>query len=287
MDAKSQRVSEAFIASMKAQAQQVKLDMLEDFQEKATKWVKIQFAAGATAMSLVIGVLAYVGFSGFNAAEEYQKLVADSEKNITDSRDESLQQMKTTQEVVQNAISKIEFDLQSKFDEVDQEIDLKLNQLRQINTEKISQYESRLTETLNEVTSLQRAVKSNLQKSVEIGDNIEKLENSRFRIIVHYRENKQDIYRNNLERLEAALFDRGFVIDQDDIANVSTDRQEIIYYSNSALVVTKMKEIQAQLKALFNHIPIRHEDAASLDSLQVVIKLCPQQQGQTRQCIIE
>ena len=289
-----QRIQEQFSAELTDEALQIKLHMLEAFQDKATKWVKVQFAAGATALTLVIAVLSYVGFSGFNAAEKYQRLIENSEKNITQQLNVNLKTMSDAKMAIDDSFVKINNDLIDRKNKIDEafleanaQINEKLGQLSQFDAERTKLYQERLSKTLSEVENLKMEVTGQLTLAKKIGENINKLENSRFRIIVHYREVELALYRENLAFVESALYEKGFIIDQNDIANVSTDRQEILYYSTSPGVVEKVSEIQKQLSTKYSNIPIRFEDAASLDSLQVVIKLCPQKNNISDSCVIK
>lgn len=279
----SHRIRKEFSEAANAEALKIKLELLEAFQEKATKWAKVQFAAGTTALTLLLGVLAYAGFSGFDAAKDYRALVKTSETTITDSLKTSLQAMNRSKLENEKLFAEItrhlnqrKTEIDNKFETADTAIDEKLTKLSQINTEKIGDYQLTLATKIAEINSLKENIESNLVQAEAIIENIRKLENSRFRIIVHYREEEPVLYRNNLKLIEQVLFDKGFIIDQDDIANVRTDRQEILYYSTSPQVMEKVREIQRQLSNQFPDIPIKFVGAASLDSLQVIVKLCPQ-----------
>lgn len=307
-----QQIYEKFSRELNEEALELKFEMLEAFQEKATKWVKVQFVAATSAISIVVAVLAYAGFNGFSASEEYQQLVKNSEATIKDSEaviEESrasienaraefeissqttLEELEASskkslsglQTTTNNALAELRINLDEFNDELilaQVNIDAKMKDLGKFNTDEIKKYERNLSQTLASAGVLQKQAMGHLEK-------IKRLENSRIRIIVHYRDSARDLYLKNINLMERALSKKGFIIDNDDIANVSADRQEVLYYSKSIHIIDKVKEIQKQLLDEFKIFPMRYQSAGSLDSLQVVIKLCPQDGALESKCVIE
>lgn len=284
------RLHDKLKREIQEETQELKFELLESFQDKATKWVKMQFWAATTAISIVVVIFAYAGFNSFKATEEYQQLVEDSEKGINDgvalieSKRKSLDQsaLDSMQELNKTRAGFIE-----KVTQAEKTIEEKMQGLAQFNTEKIRSYEKKLNETVIKIEELQRQMNTQLKTAEEKFEQIKRLENNRFRILVHYRETEQTLYRKNLTQLESALYEKGFIINNDDIANVSSDRQEILYYSEAIQIREKINEIQQQLASKFINIPVRYETAGSFDPLRVIIKLCPQGEANNSNCLID
>lgn len=272
------------------ETQELKFELLESFQDKATKWVKMQFWAATAAISIVVVIFAYAGFNSFKATEEYQQLVKDSEDTIKKDLALINKSTETFNLSAQNSLNNLENSRElfiQKSTAAEKTIEEKMQGLEQFDTEKIRSYENKLNDTVIKIEQLQRRMNTQLGRADQQFEQIKRLENNRFRILVHYRETEQQLYHRNLAKLESVLYDKGFIINKDDIANVSSDRQEILYYSEARQIRDKINEIQQQLADEFIQIPIRYESAGSFDPLRIMIKLCPQGNISNSNCTIE
>ena len=250
---------------LEEKALEVKHEMLEDFEEKATKWVKLQFVAATTAISIVIALLAYAGFSGFDASKEYQELAQEYIKKVTDADNELNQRTESFQMLSDNATNRI---------------DKVMDELNNINTDEINQHKRELQAQIDRVAALEKALKGQIEK-------VNKVENSRFHVLVHYRESAPQLLDKNIEYMEGVLYDRGYILERKNIANVSSDRQEILYYSKNKHIFSKVQQVQKLLAGKFKSLPIRYESAGSVNPYQIVIKLCPQANAADSRCTIE
>jgi dGTP triphosphohydrolase len=287
LSTEGERIHENFRRELSEEALALKLKTLEQFQEKAIRWIKTQFRAATTATSIILAVFAYAGFKGCNASEKYQQLAKESEQAIEEklsSIDRATEKIKNTSESVLANIYKENDSLNKKVDSVEKLIEKKMKDLDEFNTKKIRDYQEELRVSVDEIGKLQKRTARQLDRSDQQLEKIKRLENSRFRILVHYRDDAIKSYQDNIELMKKTLFKKGFIIEKKNISNVSADKQEIIRYSESQQIKNKVEEIQQQLTAVFNKklsgnfnpIPIKCESAASVDPLQVVIKLCPQ-----------
>lgn len=136
-----------------------------------------------------------------------------------------------------------------------------MSKLKNFDTKKITLYKNDLEKKIKEITKLK--------------ENYKKLENSRFKIIVHYRGATISEYHKNIKTIDSVLHEKGYILDKDNIANVSADYQEILYFSDSVHIKEKVQEIQKLLLGKFKPIPIHYEGSGNLDPLEVVVKLCP------------
>ena len=243
------------------EAVEVKFKTLEAFQEKATKWVRNQFAAATAAISLVIAILAYAGFDGFEATREYQEKLKEYEADLAVHQ----QNLVTSEKKINSEVASFE-EKAADFDKAvigaHEKIDNEMSKLANFDTAKITKYKNDLEVKIEEIKKLK--------------DDFIKLENSRFRIIVHYRDDVIEQYQKNIKAVGSALFEKGYILDKNNIANVSSDYQEILYFSDSEHIKKKVLEIQKMLTDKFTSMPIKYEGAGNLDPLEVVIKLCPQ-----------
>jgi hypothetical protein len=284
------RLHDQLKREIQEETQELKFEMLESFQEKATKWVKMQFWAATSAISIVVAIFAYAGFNSFKATEEYQQLVKESEDSI---KQDLVLIKKSTESFdlsAQNSMKDLENSralFLQKSTAAEKIIEEKMRGLKQFDTDKIRNYERKLNKTVLRIEQLQQRMTAQLARADQQFEQIKRLENNRFRILVHYRETEQVLYKKNLAKLESALYAKGFIIQKDDIANVSSDRQEILYYSEAKQIRNKINEIRQQLAEKFIDIPIRYESAGSFDPLRVIIKLCPQGNTSDSNCAIE
>jgi chromosome segregation ATPase len=105
---------------------------------------------------------------------------------------------------------------------------------------------------------------------------IKKIERSRYQILVHHGSTDvKEGREQNIAQLRGALYDKGYIVGADDIFNVSADKQEIIYYSDTMDVAAKVNEIINALPDQYKPIKPKLETSGNNDPYQVVIKLCP------------
>lgn len=270
------RIYEEFSRELKEEASALNYEMLETFKEKATNWAKSQFILATSAISIVVVILGYLGFKGFDASAKFTQLAEQSTSEFEETR-------KKFAESSSDALS----ELKVQKDAFDKKFKAQLKDLEKFNTDQILEYETRLKETVATVEKLKKQTGSHLRQAASQLEEIKKLENSRFRILVHYRDTTQQIFRKNIALVESALFKNGFIIDEGNISNVTADREEILYFSNSKHIVDKVREIQQSLSEDFKKIPINYESTGGIDPLQVIIKLCPQDNAGGSPCIVE
>lgn len=264
--------------------------MLQEFQEKATNWAKIQFATLATAITIVTVVLGYVGFSSINVIEKIEsieteaiKSVEKKQKKLDNEYKKRLSDLQQKSDDFELKTSETLVSFNTKVKDADEMIDIKKQELAKFNSDKIEKYEKNLKQDNEEIQTQLNTQVNRIGTQI---DKINKLENSRFQILVHYREASLQLYNKNINILENTLFSKGFILNKKNIANVNSDRQEIIYYSESIHIKDKIKEIRQLLSREYNNIPIRLESADNFDPLQIVIKLCPQVDNSGSYCII-
>ncbi len=243
------------------EAIEVKFKTLESFEEKATSWVNNQFVALSVAISIVVAVLSYAGFSSYNASEEYQKMldkanleIADDIKNIERSR--------------QN--------FNTEASQAKDEIDGKMKELEGFDSSKITKYQLSLEQTLQRVNTIEKQSEDRLKA-------IKKLENSRFRIQLHYRDDNHQLWQDNIEYIRQRFDTKGFRLTSRNIANVTTDKQEIIIYSS--ISEEKANIIRELILPRFKSININTIPTSYNDDFDMVIKLCPQSNVRGSRCI--
>ena len=248
-----------FAESIKDVATQTKHEALEDFQERATKWVRYQFIAVTTAASIVIAIFAYVGFNGFDLSQ----MLNESKDAVKDAKKEIESVKETTLAKIDEAIKKSEA-IKNDIEE----INLIKNDIKQ---EKIRL--SKLKNSLQkEIENDIKTVKDDLKNQIKT---IQKIERSRYQILVH--RGTADLRKKReqtINDLKTALHNTGYVIGPDNLFNVTADRQEIIYYSNSEEMASKAEEIKNALKDKYKNIETRPIESGNNDPFQVVIKLC-------------
>lgn len=244
-----------FAENIKDIATHTKLEALEDFQEKATKWVRYQFIAVTTAASVIIAILAYVGFKGFNINEildkTTDKYVAQLEKNKTEIEDGSSELSKIKNQVINEA----------------------KEQLSEIAT---------LNKNMSEIKILRKdldakiAAINKLKTAVDQqASEIKKIERSRYKILVHYEiPQSKKIPKRDIQKLRTTLYKKGYIVGSEDILNVSTDRQEILYYSDTLDMSAKINEIIDTLPDEDKPIGKKLVKSGNSDPFQIVIKLC-------------
>jgi hypothetical protein len=277
----SEHQFEQFRTQLTVEAQKIKYEQLESLQDKATGWVKRQFMLATVVIGAVGAFLAFVGIQNFNVSEELKQKASEVNDEIDNRANEVLSQTNAVEAILQ----KLQQDADKKVDDFNQKIalgekifDEKLEKLETLDVNKIQEYEKQLKQTVAQVTLLKTDLKTSLDTAEQQLERIKKLENGRFRILLHYRDSTRENYLRNIEKLENILFPEGFNIDHNDIANVGSDREEIIYYSSAKNIVDKVQEIEQLVSNGFRSIPVRYESAGKYDPFQILIKLCAQKE---------
>jgi len=256
VDAHTKLYVDGFKKAAESEATRIGQTMLVKFQDDATKWIRYQFIAVTTAVSVVIGILAYVGINGW-----------DIKQIMTDSKNEYLEQVNLSKDILEKAKKDIKL---SSADALEKIEDAK-SKSKDLDA-KLAAVESLRVELENRNKSFV-ALQTTLQK--QVGE-IEKIERSRYQILVHH--GAPDLTKDredSITQLRSVLYEKGYIVSADDIFNVSADKQEIIYYSDTKDMAAKVNEIINALPGHYKPISPKLETSGNNDPFQLVIKLCP------------
>ncbi|HEC19022.1 MAG TPA: zinc ribbon domain-containing protein [Gammaproteobacteria bacterium] len=281
LEEKARETCVQIIRELNEEALEAKHKLLEEFQDKATKWVKTQFIAATTAISVVLAVLAYAGFSGFDASERFKQAIEKSTLEFEQNLEANKKYLAASDKKIKATMN----NFNKRAANIDRMLEEKTQQIENLNTENINRYQQSLNEMMHSLKSL--ADRYDLQQKkirTQLAD-IEKLKNSQFQILVHYRDDSIDDYQRNVKRLTDTLDREGYVVNERNIANVSVDRQEILYYSKATRIINKVNEIQQLLKDnLGRTLPLRFEGAGDFNPLRIAIKLCARKSLRNGRC---
>lgn len=258
-DLNAQAYVEEFRKNMQAYAEMTRHQELDKFQSQATSWAKFQFAGIIAAITALAAFLGFVGFKGIDlqetidgAKEQLEVAVKDAQHTINTGTSEIVDKKEESQKSVQELMKRVESET-AKLDEINaqtQQSKLALDK----HIARIKNMEAKLTEQINKVS---------------------KMERSRYKIQVHYDVAQlEKSNRKSISDLQAALLDKGYVIGSDNIMSVSTDEQEVIYYSNSQEVIKNAREIRSALANRFGNINLKLEKSDRKDPYEIVVKLC-------------
>ncbi len=287
-----------FADRIKLEAAQIKMEALEDFQDRATRWVKIQFVTATVAISLLLAFLALLGYSGWDLKvefqkeltlgideivkgkteietikDEYQMAIDKSEQELENAKIEYQAKVRENLKIVTDSSTKLEGISQSvtsKATNALQLIEKKQLELENFNFGQIESYRNELREEKNNISVLTAGINRQIAK-------LDKIERSRYQILVHY--GGLDLERSepaNFNELQTVLYEKGYIVDYEDIMNVSADRQEILYYSATTDMDAKVEEIRGLISPeVDGEVGKKLERSSNNDPFQIVIKLCP------------
>ena len=169
---------------------------------------------------------------------------------------------------------KQEFD--NKISEAQGKIENTMDELKGFNTDQINEYTKKLDITLKQLNTLD-------ERSEKRYKEIVRLDNSRFRIQVQYREKTKELWSDNIKYIRDKLDKDGFQLPFRGIANVMTDMQDIVIASPSSL--EKAKLIRKLIEPKFGPIKITSSPSNYWDNYDMVIHLCPQADGKDSACM--
>ena len=241
------------------EATEVKFKTLASLEEKATTWAKRQLAALTFAISILIAVLSYVGFSGLDFNKKYNELFEGAKKEITSHKKNIRTTTANFNEHAEEINTKLK-EIDDKSQKTVKLLDEKMAIIVGFNSEKIDKYTEELQSTLKEVNELNSKYKI--------------LKNNRFKIQVHYRDNDQNIWHKNVNYLQNKLDNKGFILSKRQVSNVRADRQEIIIYSESRRKAAL--DIKDLITDEFTFFDIKTEVSVPNNDFDIIIKLCAQ-----------
>lgn len=287
-----------FAENIKLVAAQTKFDELKDFQDRATRWVRIQFITATTAISIVLAFLAWLGYNGLDLKKQFQNELEQGKADITairddyqvgvdenlkameDAKDNYLEEYRRNLEIVTNSRSQLQDmsnSVTSQAEKALQLITAKQEELEAFDLTQLEHYRTQLTSEINRNLQLQKDIEGQVEQLGEQVARLDKIERSRFQILLHY--GGLDLERSepaNFTELQTALYEKGYIVDYEDIMNVSADRQEIVYYSATADMDSKVEEIIDLISPKVDGgVGKRVERSSNNDPFQIVIKLCP------------
>lgn len=285
-DLDGQAYVDEFKKSIQAHAQMARQQELDKFQNQAISWAKYQFAGVITAISILAAFLGFVGFKGINLQETIDsahvrlKESADGAQDKIDLLKAQLEKSVDDAEKTINAGTSTITESQKKADALNERID---DELAKLETERATteKSESQLVERIEKLRVLEEQLADKITQ-------VSKLERSRYNIQVHYDIAEIDSsYRKSIKEIQAALLDKGYIMNSGDVMNVSTDKQEIIYFTDSAEISKNVKEIQTALTQRFGKISINpHDrDASDIkDPYKIIVKLCKEVAKNSFEC---
>lgn len=294
----TQKFIAQFADNIKLEAAKIKMAALEDFQDRAMRWVKIQFVTATAALSIVLAFLAWLGYSGWDVSKQFQADLTKGKQEIISIKDEyqldvdkNLQAMedeknKYLEEYRRNLeiVSDSRLQLQQIRKDVTDEAAVSLNlitekrkELEDFDLTQLERYRGQLTSEINRNVQLQMNIESQVSTLNEQVSRLDKIERSRYQILLHY--GGSDLGHaepTNFSDMQRKLYEKGYIVDLDDIMNVTADRQEIVYYSATADMGRKVDEIiELILPQVDGNIGKKLERSGNNDPFQIVIKLCP------------
>lgn len=242
------RLVKAFENEVTSISDKAKYDILISAQEKFSTWIRYQYLVITGATGIVIAILGYLGFNGIDL---FGTLDKESDK---------------LQDIIKQ-VSKAETSISKKLEE-----------LNNIETSKIDTYQKNLVKQINSTKELRKDLNKQINK-------IHKIERSKYKILVHYNTSELDHnYNKNIDSLRNKLYEQGFILKPGNIFNVTTDRQEIIYYQKSKDITEIIKLMTHSLPDNYSKIASRHEGQTDNDPMQIVIKLCKGSVGKNFNC---
>lgn len=238
----------SFQNEVTAISDKAKYDILISTQEKFSTWIRYQYLVITAATGIVIAMLGYLGFNGIDLF------------GTLDKERDKLQ------------------DIIKQVSHAETSISEKLEELNKIETSKIDTYQKNLVKQINSTQELRKDLNKQINK-------IQKIERSKYKILVHYNASELDHnYNHNIDNLRNKLYEQGFILKPGNIFNVTTDRQEIIYYQKSKDITEIIKLMTHSLPDNYSKIASRHEGQTDNDPMQIVIKLCNGSVGKNFNC---
>lgn len=261
-DLNAQVYVDEFKKTMQVYADMTRQEQLDKFQKQATSWARFQFAGILTAITALAAFLGFVGFKGIdlqetidNANKQLEIAVADAQKKISEGTNDIVKTKEESQKKAENLFETIE--------------DAK-NEVRVIG-EKAEKNKAIVKKYLDTIAELDNQLTAQIDK-------VNKLERIRYNIQVHYDIAEIDqSYRESVGEIQKALLKEGYVIGSDNIMSVSTDQQEVIYFTDTKEVKDNAKLIQQALSKKFGEIKVKSQEADASDirdPYKIIVKLC-------------
>lgn len=250
----------------KDEAVEVEFKTLASLEERATTWAKRQFAALTVAITVLISVLSYVGLSGLDFNQKYKELFEGAKKEIEIHKTSISTTASKFNIEADETYTKLK-SLEEKFMKNSERLDDKMKIIEEFKSDEIKKYETKL--------------KSALKKVDELRSDYKKLRNNRFKIQVHYRDNDQKIWHQNIDQLQNKLDNEGFILNKRHVSNVKAERQQIIIYSESNRKAAEA--IRKHIADQFTFFEIRKEPSG-FNEFDIIIKLCAQTGNLDNEC---
>lgn len=230
----TKKVTDTIISSVKDELRLVQLEAYEKIQDKALRWLKIQFYGLGIAFTIVIGIFTFFGYSEYSSFKEKIDSVYNSFKEKIDNTKTKIDNDSKT---AMDSLKLIETEANNSLDYV-REMNEKINPTRMI-----KDYED--VQTLKkDFRSLQREAEVTLENTKNNLLDTKKFQNSFYSIYIHF-PGTYDNFENKYKNLIKSLTDAGFLIKRSNIwTGMEVDKNEIIYYhDNSSQKASEIKSI--------------------------------------------
>lgn len=258
VDDKCSEMIEKVAMAIKKEVHDVEISAFERIQNKAINWAKLQLYAVGFAMAFVVGVLSYMGYDSYSDFSDI--LVAEANK-VENQANKLVEKSKLTLDDLKKEQARL--------------VDLK-NELKNIEISEIKKKLDQLNSSIAEVKRMREEAREAL-------DNIEKVKNTRFKISVHYMDNNRERRRDKIAQLKKRLSDEGYIVRDVDVANVSSNKQEIMYFHSTAS--ENATQLQKLLSSLFPNLRTNKQTEINRDAEEIIIKLCANVQGVDNVCL--
>ena len=213
------QITKEILDMIEDKARSIETNTIEKIQKRTLDWAKVQIFIVGIAIAIIQISLLIWGFTKFS---EFNDLIKKSEKDIQVSKNKVTQAANAFDNDIQNELSKL--------DAIRKDID-KIN-IQDFRKE-IDRMKDEFQGTITEARRLRNEAQTDRELAKADRKEIQRLQNSFFDIFIQI-DGDEDQLNNKLPELITKLNEAGFVFNNSNIANVSVDKTEVIYYNNTA-----------------------------------------------------
>jgi len=237
-------------------------------QQESVKWAKLQFIIVSIAVAVITIVLAIAGLKGMSASDTFQSLLKKADEKI---------------EISLKSIDSTYIKFNKKSENAMNKLDEKIKALSKLNVENIQSYQEKLKSQQKKYSELKYVLDDNFKKLDEVMVHAKKLKNASFNIELHYRDETVENRNKNILFIKDALSTEGYILADNKIANLRSDKQEIISYTKNDFKISK--DIKSLVSEIYPDIVLSLKPYEYTNENNILIKLCQKINKSTNECV--